>query len=82
MFLTLLFCLFKALCDCERYFIHKGGKKRNEGEKRGIKGKGSNNDAERIPWFQMRYSEIVKGNRDPGTNITAVQKGAGNHSAR
>ena len=64
MFLALLFCSYKALCECEGYFIRKGGKKRNEGKNRRSAGASAENDAEGIPWFKMRYSEIVKGNRN------------------
>ena len=57
-------CLFKALEEAERYYMRKGAEKRNEAENGRFKGKSGQNVIRGIPWHEMRYSEIVKGDGD------------------
>ena len=57
-------CLYKALSDGEAYIIQRGVRKRNE-EKYGRSEKsGDKNIIQGIPWYEMRYPQTGKRDRD------------------
>lgn len=55
-------CLFKALDYAEAYYIHREVKKGNEKENGQPVRKGEKDNLPGKPWYEMRYTDIIKGN--------------------